>query len=309
MRKAYDVIVALDTCIDMLLLGRDVVPEFGQKEKLIDGYTITMGGSTCIFACQAAKLGLTTAGVGAVGDDDFGRFIRSSLARAGVDVSRLRTELGIATGMAFALCKQGGDRAILTCLGSADAATGGDLPEELVASSRHLHVGSYYLMRRLRSSYASILEAARKNGVSVSLDPNWDPKEIWDGVPLLLPHLDILLPNENEARALAHDDTAAGALEKLAARVPMVAMKQGPRGAVLRKGREIIHEPALEVQVVDTVGAGDSFDAGFVWGFLSGLSPAECLRAASVCGSLSTRQAGGTAGQPDAAELRSLMVG
>lgn len=309
MRKTCDVVVALDTCVDLLLWGGDVVPEFGQKEKLIDGCSITMGGSTCIFACQAARLGLKTAGVGAVGDDDFGRFMRSSLARAGVDVSGLRTDTSISTGMGFALCAPGGDRAILTYLGSADAAVEADLPEELVASSRHIHVGSYYLMRRLSSAYPRILETARKNGVSVSLDPNWDPREKWDGVPDLLPWVDILLPNENEACALARERTADAALEKLAARVPIVVMKQGPRGSVLRKEKETLRAAALDVQVVDTVGAGDSFDAGYVWGHLCGLSPAECLRSAAVCGSLSTRLAGGTAGQADAAELRALLDG
>lgn len=308
MGKAYDVVVALDTSIDLLLWGRDVAPEFGQKEKLVEGYSITMGGSACIFACQAAKLGLKVAGVGAVGEDDFGRFMRSSLARAGVDVSRLRTAPGLKTGMGIALCAEGGDRAILTHLGSADAAAESDLSEELVASSRHIHVGSYYLMRTLRPSYPRILESARRNGVSVSLDPNWDPDERWDGVPDLLPFLDILLPNENEARALARDEAASAALEKLGAQVPIVAMKRGRLGADVRRGGESAHAPALDVRVSDTVGAGDSFDAGFVWAFLAGLAPEACLRAGAVCGSLSTRQPGGTAGQPDAGELRAFLT-
>ena len=111
------------------------------------------------------------------------------------------------------------------------------------------------------------------------------------------------------ARALAREDAAANALEKLAARVPMVAMKQGRLGAAVRRGTVTVHAPALDGEVVDTVGAGDSFDAGFVWGFLAGLTPEECLRAGSVCGSLSTRRPGGTAGQPDAGELRALLDG
>jgi sugar/nucleoside kinase (ribokinase family) len=307
MRRAYDVIVALDTCIDLLMWGRDVRPEFGQKEKLVEDYSIAMGGSTCIFACQAAKLGLKVAGVGAVGDDDFGRFMRSSLARAGVDVGRLRTAGGLKTGIAIALCAEGGDRAILTHLGSADAAVESDLPDALVASARLIHVGSYYLMKRLRPSYPRILHAARANGVSVSLDPNWDPVERWDGVPDLLPLVDILLPNENEARALSGNVETAGALESLAARVPLVAMKRGRLGATARRGTETARAPAREVTVVDTVGAGDSFDAGFVWGYLAGLPLQECLRAATICGSLSTRQPGGTAGQPDAGELHALL--
>jgi sugar/nucleoside kinase (ribokinase family) len=303
-RTAYDVIVALDTCVDLLVRGGDVVPQFGQKEKLVSDYTITMGGSTCIFACQAAKLGLKVAGVGGVGDDEFGRFMRSSLARAGVNVSGLRTVPGLKTGVAIALCREGGDRAILTHLGSADAAVESDLPDELVAASRHIHVGSYYLMRTLRPSYPRILAAARAHGVSVSLDPNWDPDERWGGVPDLLPLVDILLPNENEARALAGKDDAGDALKVLGARVPVVAMKQGRLGAVVRRGEAEARAAALDVAVADTVGAGDSFDAGFVWASLAGFQPAECLKAATICGSLSARQPGGTSGQPDADELR-----
>ena len=307
MRKAYDIIVALDTCVDLLMRGGDVAPEFGQKEKLVEDYSITMGGSTCIFACQAAKLGLRVAGVGAVGEDDFGRFMRSSLAGAGVDVSGLRTSPGLKTGIAIALCKEGGDRAILTHLGSADGAAENDLPAELVAASRHIHVGSYYLMRTLRPSYPRILASARRNGVSVSLDPNWDPDERWDGVPDLLPLVDILLPNENEARALAGKGMAADALKELGTRVPMVAMKQGGLGAVARRGEAEVRASAPDIAVADTVGAGDSFDAGFLWAYLAGLPPEACLRAGTTCGSLSTRLPGGTAGQPDAAELHALL--
>jgi sugar/nucleoside kinase (ribokinase family) len=308
-RAEYDVVVALDTCVDLLVRGGDVSPEFGQKEKLVGDYSVVMGGSTCIFACQAAKLGLRVAGVGAVGDDEFGRFMRSSLAGAGVDVSGLRTAAGVKTGIAIALCREGGDRAIITHLGSADGAVETDLPDQLVAASRHIHVGSYYLMRALRPSYPRILASARRHGVSVSLDPNWDPDERWDGVTDLLPFVDILLPNENEARALAGKDVPADALNELGTRVATVAMKQGRLGAVVHSSGAEARAPAVDVAVADTVGAGDSFDAGFLWAWLAGLPPEMCLRAGTLCGSLSTRLPGGTAGQPDERELRALLDG
>jgi sugar/nucleoside kinase (ribokinase family) len=226
-----------------------------------------------------------------------------------VDVGRLRTDPGLKTGVTIALCKDGGDRAIITHLGSADGAVEADLPDQLVAASRHIHVGSYYLMRALRPSYPRILASAQRNGVSVSLDPNWDPDERWDGVPDLLPLVDILLPNENEARALAGKGAPADALNVLAAQVPTVAMKQGRLGAVVRSGGKETGAPARDVAVADTVGAGDSFDAGFLWAWLAGQPPESCLRAATLCGSLSTRLPGGTAGQPDERELRALLDG
>jgi sugar/nucleoside kinase (ribokinase family) len=158
--------------------------------------------------------------------------------------------------------------------------------------------------------------------MTISFDTNYDPSERWnDGLYDLLGMVDVFLPNEAELSAIygaikgAMYGAISGlanlpdALDWLAARVPLAAVKLGPRGAAALRGGERWQVDALPVSVVDTVGAGDSFDAGFIRGYLDGWHPLDCLKLANACGALSTRSAGGTAAQPTMEEIRKLGIG
>ena len=298
----YDVVLAIDTCVDLALWGADVVPEFGQKEKLVDDYRLVMGGSNGIFACQAARLGLSVGAAGTVGDDAFGEVVLSGLRDAGVDVSHMTVDAAARTGLGVALVA-GADRAIVTVAGTIDALDADSFPRGLLARPRHVHVGSYFLMPRLQRGYPALLAAAKQRGATVSVDTNWDPSERWDNVSEVLALADVLLPNENEALALTGQRTVADALAQLGELAPVVAIKRGAHGAVVLGDGETTDVPALAVEVADTIGAGDAFDAGFVAGFLAGLTPVECARMGCACGSLSTRAVGGVAGLPNRAEV------
>lgn len=303
MDKKYDVLAFGDICVDLIIDGKDVVPEFGQKEKLVDDYSLEMGGSCTIFACQAAKLGLKTVVAGKVGNDRFGEVVTGTLADAGVSLDYIKKDDKLKTGISVAL-NTGHDRAILTYSGTIDSMGPEDLDYGLLKSVRHLHIGSYFLMKRLQPCYMSIIEAIKENGGTISLDTNWDPEEKWDsGVIEVLKLVDIIFPNENEAKAIMKEDNALKALERLKRIVPVVAVKMGAEGAVTHYAGNTIHTPALDVIKIDAVGAGDSFDAGFLYGFLSGKSIEECARIGCICGSLNTRASGGTRGQPRLDEM------
>lgn len=301
--KKYDVLTFGDLCVDLILRGGDVVPEFGQKEKLIGDYSLEMGGSCSIFACQTAKLGLNTVVVGKVGDDMFGDIILKTLADAGVSMEYVKKDKSLKTGISVALAKEN-DRAILTYSGTVDAVKGADIGDELLKSVRHLHIGSYFLMKSIQPHYPGIIRKVKEYGATVSLDTNWDPDEKWDsGIWGILPYVDIIFPNENEAMAITGESTADKAIERLKEIVPVVVVKKGKAGATTYAGGRILNVPAVDVEKIDAVGAGDSFDAGFVYGMLQGMGIGEATKIGCICGSLNTRCAGGTKGQPKLDEV------
>ena len=299
--RDFDLLVVGDLNADLILSG-DVEPAFGQIEKLINDATLTLGSSAGIFACGAARLGLRVALVGKVGDDEFGRFIVREMNVRGVNTEGVVVDPRVKTGLTVILSR-GNDRAMLTYSGSIGALRFAEIDRTLIARARHLHVGCYFLLDALRPDIPTLFEMAHASGLSVSLDTNYDPAEKWDGgLAGVLRRTDVFLPNETELCAIAGIADTEAALEWLASGGAMVAVKCGARGAMARCRNERASAQALVVDVVDTTGAGDTFDAGFIYGYLAGWELARALRLGCVCGSLSVRAAGGTTAQPTLAE-------
>ncbi|OGN94648.1 MAG: carbohydrate kinase [Chloroflexi bacterium RBG_13_50_21] len=300
MDKQFDILVAGEINPDLILSG-DVTPEFGQKEKIIDSAALTIGSSSVIFACGATRLGLRVGFVGVCGADLFGHFMLDEMTHHGIDISFVRVDSARPTGLSVILDRSG-DRSILTYPGTISSLKANEVTDEMLSQSRHLHVSSYFLQTALQPGLPDLFERARNLGLTISLDPNWDPTGEWANFDQLLPRVDVFFPNENEALALTTEATSAQALAALGRMAGTVAIKRGSLGAVAYQRTQTAIVEALPVQVVDTVGAGDSFDAGFLCGWLNGWSLAKSLRMGVVCGSLSTRAAGGTAAQPDLIE-------
>src|SRR6266487_1491145 len=302
---AFDLIVVGEINPDLILCG-DVTPTFGQIEKTVDDATLTIGSSSAIFACGAARLGLRGAYVGKIGDDLFGHFMRQQLSERGIDVSGVVVDRAIRTGFSVILSR-GSDRAILTYSGSIAALRYDEIDRRLLARARHLQVGSYFILDALRPDVPALFAAAHDLGLTVSLDTNYDPAERWDGgLGDALRYVDVFLPNEAELLAITAMAGLDAALDRLAQHIPLIAVKLGAQGGAARRGAEAAHTAALPVEVVDTTGAGDSFDAGFIYSYLCGWELPRALRLACACGSLSTRAAGGTAAQPTLAEASAL---
>jgi len=141
----------------------------------------------------------------------------------------------------------------------------------------------------------------KEAGLSISLDTNDDPDNGWEGgLQDALRYVDVFLPNEREAQKAAGVGDLETAVKKLAALVPLVVVKLGREGALAQRGKERFVSPAVTVDAVDAVGAGDSFDAGFLHQFLRGSDLAVCLTAGNLAGAFSTTRPGGTEAFRDA---------
>lgn len=305
--KLFDILVIGEINVDLILSG-NVDPQFGQVEKIVNNANLVIGSSAVIFACGVARLGLKTAFIGVVGADMFGRFMIESMNQKGVDTSAVVVDPKIQTGLSVILSRDT-DRAILTYPGSIPELKYSHIDFSLFEKSKHLHLSSFFLLDKLRPDISRIFRKARQSGLSISIDTNYDPAEKWNGgVQDAIKYADIILPNETEIKAITGEKSIDEAMSVLSEKVSLVAVKQGELGAAAKRRGDIsIGQESIPVSVVDTVGAGDSFDAGFVYAFLNAWSLEDTLKMAVVCGSLSTRKAGGTSAQPDLAEAMYFM--
>ncbi|MCW2890664.1 MAG: carbohydrate kinase [Actinomycetia bacterium] len=298
--RAFDLLVIGDCNPDVLVLGDDLTPAFGQEEKLVDSMSLVVGGSASITAVAAARLGLRVALVAAIGDDAAGHFMLAELARAGVDTEVMAVRAELPTGMTVALSR-GDDRAILTAAGAIGTLTPADVPADLLIRARHVHVSSYFLLERsLGPGLAALLAAARTGGASTSLDTNWDPAGTWgaDFFPDVLAQTDLLLPNEAEALRIAGTTTLPEAIASLTKAGGAIAVKLGARGALYANGPQQYLATAPQIAAVDTTGAGDCFNAGLLAGLLNGFEPPDALALGCAAGAASTQGIGGTGSSP-----------
>jgi sugar/nucleoside kinase (ribokinase family) len=299
MTTEFDLLVVGDCNPDVLVLGDDVTPAFGQQERLVSRISLLVGGSGSITAVAAARLGLRVALVAAIGTDAAGEFMTSQLAGAGVDVSALVLRPGLPTPMTVVLSR-GTDRAILTAPGAMPTLATADVPADLLAAARHLHVSSYFLVEQsLGPGLAALLATARSKGASTSLDTNWDPAGRWGGTQLraVLAHTDVLLPNEAEALHISGCATLGAAVSVLTGYGPRVALKLGPAGALCAdrtRTWRVLPPAELDHPVVDATGAGDCFNAGLLAGLLRDFEMPAAARLGCAVGTASTRAAGGT---------------
>ena len=309
MTADLDLLVLGDANPDLVLRGGDVVPAFGQAEHLVDDATLTIGGSGAILACGAAKLGLRVGICGVVGDDLFGRFMRDRLETAGVDVDGLLVDGDTPTGITVVLSGTQ-DRAILTMPGAIASLRADLIDPDVLSRARHVHVSSYYLQTHLSPDVPTVFDRVRQAGATTSIDPNWDPTERWDGDLLAaLSKTDVFLPNAMEATRLARTSDLEEALRILGARADLVVVKNGDHGALAGGQGQLHRVEGLPGEVVDTTGAGDSFDAGFLAAWLAGEPIERALAVANACGALSTRASGGVAAQPSMDEALALLQG
>lgn len=298
----FDLLVVGDCNPDLVVAG-ECEPAFGQVERTVDSAHLEVGGSATLTACAAARLGLRTAIVTVLGDDVFGRFMLDSLGELGVETRWCVVDPATPTGLSVILTRPDGDRAILTSAGTLATIGPEHVPAEALRAARHVHIGGFFLMPRLQVGAADILRVGRDAGATTSLDTGWDPSESWDGGLFdALAATDWFFPNEQELRLISGEADLEIAAARLAARGTGVVVKLGADGGLVHSGQSVNRAPALKVSVVDTVGAGDCFAAGFLAGQLRGMTLDRSLALACACGSLSTQIAGGIAGQPTLAQ-------
>lgn len=291
---SFDVTIAGEINLDLVLYGlpTEIPPE---RELLATRFEVTLGSSSAILAHNLASLGLATGFITRVGRDEFGRIALDRLGESGVDLSKVvESQTGTSTG-ATILLHHGDHRRILTYPGTMFEMSRADLDIEYLASGRHFHLSSLFLHRALQADLPDLFCELKSRGLTLSLDTNDDPEGKWDGVlPQLLPLINVLLPNRGELCRMTRRDNLDDALGELASVVPIIAVKGGPDGAIVQSGGKRARVPGIDVRPVDTIGAGDSFNAGFLAAWLSGCTVEECARAGNIAGALSTQRPGGT---------------
>jgi sugar/nucleoside kinase (ribokinase family) len=303
------VLVAGEINVDLILQGYQSFPVPG-KEIVVDDFVMTLGSASAICAMGLARLGAPVAFLGVVGDDPWGAYCVQTMRAAGIDVSRVAVHSTVKTGVTVSLTTAHRDRALISYLGSIAALEGAAIADEAFRSFDHLHMSSYFLQKKLRPSCASVFRRARAAGLTTSLDPGFDPSERW-GADLkdTLREVDLFFPNEVELRGITGTDDVREGLRRLENGRTRTIAKLGPRGAAALVDDALLEVAAFPVEPVDTTGAGDSFDAGFLFAWLLGRPLPECLRWGAACGSLSTRGSGGTGYQAHRVEAERLLSG
>ena len=290
----FDVTLAGELNLDLILYGLPAeLP--AERELLAQRMMLTLGSSAGIVAHNLAALGCRVGFMSRIGDDPLGGIALQRLAAGGVDIEKVRRVPGeIKTGLTVILQRQL-ERNILTYPGTIFDLTIEDLDFEYLTDAGHFHLSSFYLQRGLRPHVGELFRRLKAEGLTISLDTNDDPDGLWQGGLMdVLRYVDVFLPNAREACLITGSDNLEAAIEQLAERVPLLVVKLGKEGALAQRGDERFRSAATPVDFVDPVGAGDSFDAGFLSQYVRGADLPHCLTSGNLAGAYSTTMAGGT---------------
>jgi sugar/nucleoside kinase (ribokinase family) len=296
-----DVLVAGELYVDLILSGFDSLPQPG-REVFASRFSREIGGGTAITAAGLAKLKLRCGVYGLVGEDS-GDWVRKRLDHEGVDVTQVQSHPTEPTAITV-VATTAHDRAFLSYQGANFA-----LEESLLESvrsdewvaPRHVHLA----YAPLPTNAVELCEELHRKGSTISLDVGW--REDWLSHPevmTILPHIDLFFPNLPEAQRMTGEETPSEILKYFsAAGVECVALKLGSQGSAFSSRGSTVFAKPPNVKPLDTTGAGDCFDAGFLEAWLSGEDPEICLLQGNICGAFSTLAYGGIAGFPRPADI------
>ena len=295
MEKIFDVLVIGELNVDLILNKIEKFPEIG-KEVIANEMTLTLGSSSAIFASNISSMGAKTAFLGKIGKDKFGDIVLESFEKSKVDTSLIIIDPTVGTGATVVLSVDE-DRANTTYPGAMNNLTINDIDDANLKKARHLHFSSYFLQPGLWGSLGILFKRAKQLGLTTSFDMQWDPAETWNlDVADVLPYVDVFLPNEEEIKCLTNQKQLNEAIQQLKPYTNILVVKRGNKGSMVYYQDQLTDlPPFLNEQVVDTTGAGDSFNAGFIYQFINGQSIADCQRFGNLTGAVSTTAAGGTA--------------
>ena len=292
--KKIDVIVVGELNVDIILNGIESLPVIG-KEIMANSMSVTLGSSSAIFASNLSSLGPRVAFIGKVGKDNFAEVVLTSLEGKNVDTSRIIRSESLSTGATIVLNYEQ-DRANVTYPGAMNDLRLEDIDFEFLSSARHMHFANCFMQPGIKNDLTALFRQAKELGLTTSLDTQWDPEEKWE-LPLeeLLPYVDVFLPNMQEFKFLSESNTVEEGINKLKSFAHYIIIKNGSEGALGWDGKDIIVQHAFKNErVIDCVGAGDSFDAGFIKDFIQNLPLKKCLETGALTGAMNTTRAGGT---------------
>ena len=292
--ERFDVLVVGELNVDLILNQIDSFPEMG-KEKLAQKMNLLLGSSSAIFACNLSSLGAKVAFLGKIGNDAFGDLIMDSLKAKGVNTDFVIRDPKVNSGATIVL-NYNENRAMVTYQGAMNELTINDITKEKLSLAKHLHFSSLYLQPGIKPDIEKLFQMAKDQGLTTSLDMQWDPNEKWDmAYEKVLPLVDIFLPNEEELFNLTGQKNIEDGLKILAPYANQIVVKMGSKGSLLHSRMVIkFKESFLNKAVVDAIGAGDSFNSGYIYKFINGSPLPECQEFGNLMGAVNTTAAGGT---------------
>ena len=295
MERPFDVLAIGELNVDLILDQIQKFPEIG-KEIIADKMNIALGSSSAIFASNLSTLGSKVSFVGQLGQDQFGDFVIECLEAQGVNTDYILRSSMHATGATVVL-NYSEDRAMVTYPGAMKYLTMRNIPDVAFASCKHLHISSIFLQPGIAVDLVPLFQKAKASGLTTSIDPQWDPSERWEiAFRELLPYVDVFMPNIKELNAMTQSNSLEDGLNALKAHGTVIVVKSGSDGAFLWDGQSLLHQkPFLNTKVADSIGAGDSFNAGFLHKYLRKAPLTECLEFGALTGAINTTRSGGTA--------------
>ena len=304
--KKFDVLVVGELNIDLILNKIKGFPLMG-KEILADEMTVTLGSSSAIFANNLSRLGSRVSYMGKVGKDQFASQICSTLEASGVDISNIIATERYQTGLTVAM-NYDNDRAMVTYPGAMNDLNIRDISDDTLESASHMHLSSIFLQEGLKPDIIPLFMRAKELGLTTSFDPQWDPAEKWYvNLQKLLPYVDVFLPNESELAQFTGSESIEEGLAALKPFCNIVVVKNGVKGAVMWDKEQLVTQAAfLNKAVVDAIGAGDSFNSGFICKFTQEKALTACLEFAALTGAINTTAAGGTSAFLSPANIRTV---
>jgi len=304
--RNLDVLVVGELNVDLILNEIQGFPEVG-KEIVARTMKITLGSSSAIFASNLSSLGSSVAFLGKIGQDDFANLVLSSLRAKKVNTDHIISSAEHSTGLTVVM-NYDMDRANVTYPGAMEHLEENEVTDAILSKFRHLHVSSIFLQPGLLKGAAILFKRAKKLGLTTSMDPQWDPSEEWDlDLHGLLPHIDIFMPNTEEFKHLTKSGDIASGIQSVSSVANTIVIKDGINGAHVWNQDQLFSKPAfINEEAVDCIGAGDSFNAGFIREFLKGEPLLRCLEAGNATGALNTMAPGGTTAFEDMEKIRKI---
>ncbi|MBS4200821.1 carbohydrate kinase family protein [Bacillus sp. FJAT-49732] len=296
--------------VDLIMTGENVEPQWNQ-EKLVDSFDLVLGSSSCITAAGLAGLGMDVYFVGLVGDDVFGHFCVEELNKKGINTTYVKLVPHIQTGVTLSLSTSK-DRALLTYMGTISELGPEDIPEEIYDLADHIHFGSYFLQTNMKKHWKDVLIKARSQNVTTSFDTGWDPNEKWDRdvILSLMEDVSLFIPSEVEINNIFGLEDVSQVEGILPEQHENVVVKLGAKGSMMIDPQgNSTRASGYSITPIDTTGAGDSFNAGLIYGYLHGMKNNDLLVFANACGALATLRIGGASTVPSVEDVIAFQAG
>jgi len=301
--KVRDVVSIGNIVVDFVAANVSEMPKWGQLVEVGEPIRSSVGGNSGIFSCVSSRLGLKVSIVGAVGTDFMGDWVVNEMQNFGVDTSYIK-QTDTQTSTTLAMANPEGERAFVHYVGSNARLTLEDIDQRLISDSRALMLSAYFIMPGLYGEPSrKLLAYAKEKGVLTVFDVAWDPHGRWV-LDKILENVDIFIPNIDEAEMLAGTRSASESSAKfIEMGAKMVVIKMGKEGVFVRSKNETFHIPAFKVKAIDATGAGDTFNASFVYAYLKGWELKKCAIFANAAGALKVTKVGGVSSAPTEKEI------